>query len=239
MVGATRGIRVPRPTAGDLKAVAAAWKEQRSSIELASGSVWHRAISATSVTQAREYASVSYASTWPSRFAPLRDANGTLPVAYAASTEQIALWEVVLRGIRHDGVRRIPTSAVRDRYLVEVKLRRAMRLLSVRRPQDALLVAPGKRPPDLTAAWPHMYGKTRAWAQALYDHLPGLDGIIYESHQVAGDCIVLIQPVNPPIFEVRAEPRSIAREPVRSLVASEARRAGAVVDFGDHDDDDD
>lgn len=239
MVGGTSRKRLPLPTRKDLAVAAHAWQELKSSVELDRGSIWHRVIAASSVAEARYFASHSYASTSLNRFTPLRDEDGVLASAYAASTEQIALWEVVLRGIRHEGLRRIPTSAVRDRYIIEVELTRAMRALSIRRPQDAFLVAPGKRPPDLTAAWPHMYGKTRAWAQALYDHIPGLDGILYESHQVAGDCIVLIQPSDSPIFEVRAEPEPLVREPVRSLLASEALSAGAVVDFGDDDDDDD
>lgn len=238
MVGGTSRIRLPPPTKKDLAVAADAWRQQKSSVELARGSIWHRVIAASSVAEARDFASHSYASTSLNRITPLRNEHGVLATAYAASTEQIALWEVVLRGIRHEGLRRIPTSAVGDRFLVEVELTRAMRLLSIRRPLDALLVAPGKRPPDLTAAWPHMYDKTRAWAQALYERLPGLDGILYESHQVAGDCIVLIQPADSPIFEVRAKPQPLVREPVRSFLVSEALSAAAVVDFGDDDDDD-
>jgi hypothetical protein len=60
-----------------------------------------------------------------------------------------------------------------------------------------------------------------------------MDGLIYESHQVPGDCIVLFQPKNLDAFMPMGEAQTVSSEPVRIILKTEAKRAGAIVDFGD------
>jgi hypothetical protein len=148
---------------------------------------------------------------------------------------------VILRNVRHEGVRRIPEHETRDRYLINVSLRRRLYLFDIRRPRDSHLVEPGKRAPDLTAAWPTAYDLTRRWAQALYDRLPNLDGIIYESHQVPGHCVVLYQheKSEADLFTVAGDPEPIFAGTARQHLLKEARKAGVSVDFSDDDDGDD
>lgn len=125
----------------------------------------------------------------------------------------------------------MPQREVRNRYLVQVRTSRPLKLLNLRRPESANLVTSGKRPPDLSAAWPSAYGLTRGWAQSLCDALPEIDGFIYDSHQLASDCIVVIQapPKVPKVFDRIGNPCSVVDEPIRSLLSTEARRANAVV----------
>jgi hypothetical protein len=102
---------------------------------------------------------------------------------------------------------------------------RTLNLFDIRRPRDAYLVAPGKRAPDLSVAWPTAYDLTRSWAQASYDRLPDLDGIIYESHQVSGQCVVLYKPekTTEPLFTIQVIPQSIREGATRELLLREAR----------------
>jgi hypothetical protein len=78
---------------------------------------------------------------------------------------------------------------------------------------------------------------TRAWAQALHDRLPEVDGLIYESHQVPGDCVVLWQSRQPEVFKPVGRAQPVNAGAVRKLLRAEARKSGAVVDFGDLVDD--
>lgn len=94
----------------------------------------------------------------------------------------------------------------------------------------------GKCPPDLTRAWPSAYHLTRAWAQALYDTIPALEGIIYESHQVDGDCIVLFDTDGHGVFRDLASAQPISATPVREVLIREALKASAGMDIGTDDD---
>jgi hypothetical protein len=62
--------------------------------------------------------------------------------------------------------------------------------------------------------------------------------IIYESHQVNGDCIVLYKTRDQDVFHDWGTPQPIAETPVRELLIREALKASAGVDFGTNDDDD-
>jgi hypothetical protein len=221
-----------------LDAAERAWKRGLSRHEATKGERWWRILRAPSADDAEEYAQACFPSPAGSRFTPVTRGTATVPAAYAGNSETVAFWEIVLRDVRHRGIRRVPEHDTRDRYLVEVTLRRTLALLDVRRPNDANLVAAGKRPPDLTQAWPRVYALTRAWAQALYSRLPDIDGIIYESHQVPGECVVLYQPNDPVVFEVAGRATSVRDEPVRSALVREALKVDGAVDFGDDEDDD-
>jgi RES domain len=105
------------------------------------GAPWWRVVRASSSKDALEYAKICYPSDMNNRFTPVYSAGAIVPAAYAGSTPETALWEVVLRGIRHDGIRRVPEHQTTDRYLVETRVIRPLKLLNVRRPNDANLVA--------------------------------------------------------------------------------------------------
>jgi hypothetical protein len=155
----------------DLEAAAAAWQGKINCHELPAGSSWHRVLTATSAVQALEYAKTCYPSPRLNRFTPIYVGGAIVPAGYAGNKPEVALWEMVLRSVRHDGIKRVMEKETRDRYLIETKLNRPLKLLDLRRPAIANLAAPGKRAPELINAWPSAYDVTRAWVQGERDHL--------------------------------------------------------------------
>jgi hypothetical protein len=237
----TEAFQLAAPTEEDLVIAEAAWRSGESQYPLSTADHWWRVLRAPTVDDARDFAATWYPSPSQTRFAPLFKAGEIVPAAYAGRTRTVSLWEVVLRASRHLGVRRIREHETRDRYLIKVRLARVQRLLDIRRPRDLHLVSVGKRAPNLSAAWPVAYPLTRSWAQALYDRLPEIDGIIYESHQVSGDCVVLYQRADTEttLFQIEDKPRRVRSGSTRSLLLSEARKSGIAVDFGEDPSEDD
>jgi hypothetical protein len=231
-MAATKSFRLSAPTAKDLDAAEGAWREQRIVHEVAAGSEFWRVLRAISPSDPIEYAKVCHASDARNRFSPIVVGGKIVPAAYAGSSREIALWEGVLRDIRHKAVKRVPQSEITNRYLIETRTTRALKLLDLRRPRDANLVGGRRRPPNLSAAPKSAYSITREWAQQLYTRLPEIDGFIYESHQISGDCILLLQPQDPIVFRPVGAARPVSEEPARSILRAEARKAGAVVDYG-------
>jgi RES domain len=232
-MGATEAFELSLPTAEDLEAAALAWDASRNRFVIRAGSMWWRALTAKSEAEARAFAATCYASPKLARFSPIEVGGDAVPAAYAAGTRETALWELVLRKVRHEGSRRVPRHETRDRWLVGVSLVRDLDLLNLCRPFDSNLVTGGKRPPDLSRAWPSAYSVTRQWAQELYARIPQLDGLMYESHQLDRHCIVLYQPTDPVVFSTAKRPVRVEDEPVRSILEAEADKAGAVIDFED------
>lgn len=239
-MGATKSFELSPPTEEDLEVVASAWCANQNVRELPVGSSWCRVIRADTPEDALIFARTAYASTSFNRFSPVLHDGMIKPAAYATDRKETALWEVALRTIRHDGIRSVPSHETHNRYLVTLRLDYSLRMLDIRKPRDVWLVQKEKRPPDLTTAWPAAYHLTQQWAQKLYERLPGLDGILYESHQVRkSDCIVLYQPASRRLFSEIGPSQSLREEPIRSLLIEEAAQVGAIVNFGDDEDDED
>jgi hypothetical protein len=230
-MAATKSFRISSPTTKDLDAAEAAWRDGRIAHEVPADTTFWRVLRARPPADPLDYAAICYGSDALNRFTPVV-AGGIIASAYAGSTPEIALWEVVLRDIRHRGIKQVPQHETADRYLVETRTTRALKLLDLRRPRDANLVAGRKRPPKLSEAPKSAYNITREWAQQLYRRIPAIDGLIYESHQLPGDCIVLFQPKNPHVFKPGGRAQLVSDEPVRSMLRNEAKKAGAVLDFG-------
>jgi hypothetical protein len=231
-MAATKSFRLSSPTSRDLDAAESAWRAERVVHDVPAGTTFWRVLRVTPPADPLEYAKVCYPSDGKNRFTPIIALGKIVPAAYAGSTREIALWEVVLREIRHKGIRRVPQHETTNRYLIETATTRALSLFDLRRPLDANLVAGRKRPPKLSAAPKSAYDITREWAQQIYARLPEIDGLIYESHQVAGDCIVLFQQKDPEVFRPVGVAQLVGEEPVRSILRKESEKAGAVVDFG-------
>jgi RES domain len=231
-MAASKTLKFTRPTAKDLNAAEAAWRDGRIVHEVPAESQFWRVLKAPTPGEAVEYARVCYPSDVRSRFSPVMTYGNIVPAAYAGSTREIALWEAVLRDIHHQRIKRVPQRAVSNCYLIEARTTRSLNLLNLRRPYHANIVAGRKRHPQLSAAPASAYDITRAWAQALYARIPEIDGFLYESFQVPGDCILLLQPTNIEVFNVQGTAHAVSDEPVRTLLRTEAHKAGAVIDFG-------
>lgn len=232
-MAATDPLYLDPPTDEDLAAALNAWRDGLLQHELAPGSRWYRILRANSAQEAGEYAQVCFPSEVNNRFSPVKKSGVIVPAAYAGDRPETVAWEVVLRDIRHKGMRRVPEYESRDRYLIEARLLQPMLVADIRRPQVENLVAAGKHSPRLSSALNSQYDRTRCWAQRLLDHIPEMRGLLYESHQVPGDCIIVFAQDGMTVFEPVDQAISVRDNPVRDLLRREARRANAIVDFGD------
>jgi RES domain len=232
-MAATDPLYLKPPDDEDLAVALSAWRDGRLQYELVPGSRWYRILRARSAEEALEFARACYPSDANNRFSPVRRSGTIVPAAYAGDRPETAAWEVVLRDIRHQGVRRIPEHETRDRYLTEARLLQPLLVVDIRRPQVENLIAAGKHSPRLSDAPDFLYDQTRHRAQKLVDHLPEMRGILYESYQVPGDCIIVFADEGMALFEPVGEAISVRDEPVRALLRREAARANTVVDFGD------
>lgn len=114
-MAATDAFELRSPSKDDLEAAAEAWRDKVNLHELPAGSTWHRVVTAVTPAQALEYAKTCYASDKLNRFTPVYTGGTIVPAAYAGSTAEVALWELVLRGIRHEGIKRVKEKETRDR----------------------------------------------------------------------------------------------------------------------------
>jgi len=230
-VGATEPLYLDPPTEADLAVALNAWREGRIRWELDLETPWYRILRAESAEEALGFARVCYPSDANNRFSPLRKFGAVIPAAYAGDSAETSAWEVVLRNTRHDGVRRVPARRTQDHYLIETRLLRAMNVLDIRRPEIDNLVGAGKHSPNLCAAPAHLYDRTRHWAQVLLDRIPEIEGILYESFQVPGECLLLFADSNTEVFEPFGAAVAVRDEPIRSMLRHEAMRVNARVDF--------
>src|SRR5262245_32467231 len=118
---ATKSFRFAPPTTKDLDAAETAWRDGRLVHELLADTKFWRVLRAPTPAEALDYAKTCYRSDGKNRFTPVTARGDIVPAAYAGSTAEIALWEVVLRDIRHKGIKRVPRHEVSNRYLVETR----------------------------------------------------------------------------------------------------------------------
>jgi hypothetical protein len=118
-MAATKGFRLSPPTSKDVDAAKAAWRDGRLSHQVSADTKFWRVLKVLPPADPLEFAKTCYPSDGKNRFSPVLAHGNIVPAAYAGSTPEIALWEVVLRDIRHKGVKRIPQHATSNRYLVE------------------------------------------------------------------------------------------------------------------------
>jgi len=122
----TEAFHLDPPTAEDLKVAKGAWESGVTKYTLRTNDSWWRVLRAKDASQAEDYAQSLYPSDGLNRFTPVRHATGIVPSGYAGSTSRVALWEIVLRGIRHAGVRRVPEHEVKEGFMVQVRARRSL-----------------------------------------------------------------------------------------------------------------
>lgn len=130
----------------------------------------------------------------PTRFAPLRRADGTpIPTLYAASTLEAALFETVFHDIPPAAaLKTVPRTLVASRAHSVLRALRPLRLGELRAP-DLHLWGLGRG--DLVAAPPTDYPSTARWAQAAHDAFPDLDGLIWTSNRCdPADALLLWAP---------------------------------------------
>ena len=126
----------------------------------------------------------------PTRFAPIRDADGAcVPSLYAASTLEAAIHETVFHDIPVGAGRAtVPRGLVEGRAHGRLEVLRDLRLASLRAPdlrrwriaRNALIAAP-----------PRLYPETAGWAAAIHDRFPDVDGLVWTSNRCDPDSAYL------------------------------------------------
>ncbi len=132
------------------------------------------------------------------RFSPIRDSAGhIIPTIYAAASFQCAVCEIVLRapeqmlvdprtGTINKAV--VAPSDYDEHQYSRVVLNSDLKLL------DLSTIGQRKIGVDrnaLIAGSDVTYVTTRAWAEAIYDNFPEIDGLHYVSHQTGEDVMML------------------------------------------------
>lgn len=122
----------------------------------------------------------------PTRFAPIEDDEGRcVPSLYAGSTFDSAAYETLFRGIPvHAHRKTAPLSAVISRAHGTFQPLRDLTLASLRAPD---LAKWGVSRDALIASSPQHYQETAAWAKAIHDQCPRIEGLVWTSSQCDPD----------------------------------------------------
>ncbi len=122
----------------------------------------------------------------PTRFAPIRDADGEcVPSLYAASTVEAAIHETIFHDIPVGAKRAtVPATLVRGRAHARLEVLCDLRLASLRAPdlrrwrvaRDTLIGAP-----------PRLYPETARWAAAIHRRFPEIEGLVWTSSRCDPD----------------------------------------------------
>lgn len=116
----------------------------------------------------------------PSRFAPLRTADGAcIPTLYAATGYECAVHETVFHEIQHDADRKtVRVDAIVRLDYSTVSISRDLVLAALFEPD---LNRWGLTRRDLIDTHATAYDATARWAMAIHDADPGIDGMVWTS----------------------------------------------------------
>lgn len=227
----TEAYHLDPPTPEQAERAIAAWKAGRLASSLKRGAKLWRTLRAPDATTAAAYSVVCYPSLTLCRFTPLTTGGAIVPIAYAATTRDLSLWETILRDIAHRAVKQISDSEIIGRFTVRVETTRALELIDLRRPKRYNLNVDAARAPDVSSAWEFYYPVTRQWAQMLHDAIPEANGIRYESHQRPGDCILVWGSFTGDPFKATGAAIAVSESPVRRRLIKLADDVGVGIDF--------
>ncbi len=127
----------------------------------------------------------------PTRFAPIVDADGCcVPSLYASSTFDSVAYETLFRGIPVQKKRKTaPRSAVISRSHARLETLRSLTLASLRAPDLPKWNISRK---SLIASSPKLYKETAAWAKAIHDQFPHIEGLVWTSNPCDPDDAYLL-----------------------------------------------
>ncbi len=166
----------------------------------------------------------------PTRFAPIRDAEGRcIPSLYAASNVEAAIHETIFHDVPA-GARRatVPATLVRARAHGRLEAGRRFRLASLRAPdlrrwriaQTSLIGAP-----------PGRYAETARWAAAIHREFPEIEGLVWTSGRCDPDSAWLFfgDRVAPEDFRVAALRDGQSDASLLADVRAAGRRCGIAI----------
>jgi hypothetical protein len=118
----------------------------------------------------------------PSRFAPLRNSDGTcIPTLYAATSYECAVHETVFHEIQHDADRKaMRIDAILRLHYSTIAPRRELVLAALFEPD---LNRWGLTRRDLIDTYASAYAATARWAKAIHDADPEIDGMVWTSRR--------------------------------------------------------
>lgn len=122
----------------------------------------------------------------PTRFAPIRDTDGhCVPSLYAGSTFVAAAYETLFHDVpARARWKSIPLNRVTDSAHATLELRRDIRLANLRTPDLARWLISRDA---LIGSSPRRYPSTAAWAKAVHDQFPDVEGLVWTSNQCDPD----------------------------------------------------
>ena len=125
------------------------------------------------------------------RFAPIRNRNGDcIPSLYASGTLVAAVYETIFHDVPAAATRKtVPISQISERMHSTLRLRRPIRLASLRAPD---LQKWGLERDVLLGSLPSAYHQSALWAKAIHDQFAGVDGLIWTSIQCDPDDALLL-----------------------------------------------
>lgn len=221
------------PTTEQIQQAVTAWNKGRLHLAIRRKAVLWRTLTAPDAPTAVAYAEACYPSPTSCRLSPITKGGSIVPIAYAANTRVVSLWEAILRNIAHQSIKLVPSSDTQNKYTIKVETTRPLRLIDVRSPKKYILNTGTARAPDISSAWQAYYPITQQWAQALHDNLLGADGIYYESFQHPGRCMLIWNRLSGNPFKATAKAVSIADPPIRQQLIKMTAAIGVGIDFGD------
>jgi hypothetical protein len=149
----------------------------------------------------------------PTRFAPLRDATGELvPYLYAGGSLQCALFETLFHDVDFTAAAvSLDLSAFRTRAHALLTLRRDLQLVKLHGTGLNKLKVTRL---DLIESPARCYGHTAAWAAALHQQFPGVDGLAWKSRRLDDQDSVLL-------FGDRVAPADLAAQALSGPLGSD------------------
>ena len=126
----------------------------------------------------------------PTRFAPIRDADGNcVPSLYAAGSVEAAIHETIFHDVPAGAGRAtVPAGLVRGRAHGRLVLQRDVRLASLRAP-DLRRWRIARQSP--IGAPPRLYPDTARWAAAIHRAFPDVEGLVWTSQRCDPDSAYL------------------------------------------------
>ena len=141
----------------------------------------------------------------PTRFAPIRDTDGhCVPSLYAGSTFIAVAYETVFHDVPAQARwKSIPLDRVIGSVHAVLDMRRDIRLANLRTPDLARWRVSREA---LIGSFPRPYPITAAWAKAVHDQFPDVDGLLWTSNRCDADdaCLFFGDRVHPNDFRVVA-----------------------------------
>ena len=118
----------------------------------------------------------------PTRFAPITDEDGQcVPSLYAGSTFDSVAYETLFHDIPvRAKVRTFPEGVLSDRAHTRLDTDRDITLAALRAPE---LARWNISRTALIASSPKLYKETAAWAKAIHDQFPDVDGLVWTSNR--------------------------------------------------------